>query len=66
METKKKKTRTRPQPDKWLAEKCQCSLVYTRDIMSGKSVPTKGKGLAVLREVQRMFCEPITKAEWEN
>lgn len=66
MQMEKKTTRTRLQLDKHLAKKCKCSLVYTRQIIRGSTIPTKGKGLAVLREVQRIYEEPITKAEWEN
>ncbi len=67
MMTKEKKgKRTRLPLDKHLSAKYNCSLVYVRQITSGVCVPTKGKGLAVLREVQRIYEEPISKAEWEN
>lgn len=66
MKKENKTSRTRLQLDRHLAHKYGCSLVYVRQIMSGMVVPTKGKGLAVLREVQKIYEEPITKAEWEN
>ena len=58
--------RKRPSITRHLATKYDSSMVYVGQIISGVRGPTKGKGLAILRDVQRIYEEPITQAEWEN